>query len=186
MAGAKLGAMRALLAVLLLCVLSLATQAAPAPDAVQAFLQSHAHQSGVTVTPSGLQVRVIRRGNGRPVGPRDMVQIEYTAKLADGNVVDGTSPGLPAPVDLSATLPGLGEGLQSMRVGDHWELTLPPVLAFGAKGSGNGAIPPGQALQFDITVVASTPAAIGGQALSDGFGVTAGNGEGRAYFTIHP
>jgi FKBP-type peptidyl-prolyl cis-trans isomerase len=178
--------MRPLLAAPLFCLLLLPAQAAPAPDAVQAFLQSHARQSGVTVKPSGLQVRVIRRGNGRPVGPRDAVQIEYTAKLADGHVVDGTSPGLPAPVDLSATLPGLGEGLQSMRVGDHWELTLPPALAFGAKGSSNGAIPLGQALQFDVTVVASTPAAMGGQALGDGFGMTAGNGEGRAYFTIHP
>jgi FKBP-type peptidyl-prolyl cis-trans isomerase len=178
--------MRPLLAALLLCIALPSAQAAPAPAAVQAFLQSHAHQPGVTVTPSGLQVRVIRRGNGRPVGPRDAVQIEYTAKLADGQVVDGTSPGLPAPVDLSATLPGLGEGLQTMRVGDHWELTLPPALAFGAKGSDNGAIPPGQALVFDLTVVAATPAAMGGQALSDGFGVVAGNGEGHAYFTIHP
>jgi FKBP-type peptidyl-prolyl cis-trans isomerase len=159
---------------------------APAPAVVQAFLQSHARQPGVTVKPSGLQVRVIRRGNGRPVEPRDAVQIEYTARLADGHVVDGTSPGLPAPVDLSATLPGLGEALQAMRVGDHWELALPPALAFGSKGSGNGAIPPGQALIFDVTVVAATPAAMGGQAQSSGFGVTAGNGESRAYFTIHP
>jgi len=186
MAGDKTGSMRSLLAVLLLAAGFAPALAAPAPDAVQAFLQSHAHQPGVTVTPSGLQVRVIRRGNGRPLQPRDAVQIEYTAKLADGHVVDGTSPGLPAPVDLSATLPGLGEGLQTMRVGDHWELTLPPALAFGAKGSSNGAIPPGQALVFDVTVVAATPAAPGGQAQPYGFGMTAGNGGGRAYFTIHP
>ena len=31
--------------------------------------------------------------------------------------MDGTSPGLPAPIDLSSTLPGLGEGLQQMREG---------------------------------------------------------------------
>ena len=69
------------------------------------------------------------------------------------------------------------EGETVLRAGD---------CAAFAKGSGNGAIPPGQALVFDLTVVAATPAAMGGQALSDGFGVVAGNGEGHAYFTIHP
>jgi FKBP-type peptidyl-prolyl cis-trans isomerase FklB len=159
---------------------------APAPAVVQAFLDAHAHAPGVTVQPSGLQVRTIHGGNGRHVGPRDFLQIYFTAKLADGRVVDGTSPGLPAPIDLSATLPGLGEALQQMRVGDHWELTLPPALAFGAKGAGNGSIPPGQALQFDITVVSATPATAGGTNLQNGVSIAAGNGESHAYYTIHP
>ena len=157
---------------------------APAPAAVQAFLDAHAHAPGVTVQPSGLQLRVIRSGNGRHVSPRDMVQIYYTAKLADGRVVDGTSPGLPAQLDLSSTLPGLGEGLQQMREGDHWELALPPALAFGAKGKGN--IPPDQALVFDVTVVASAPAAMGGAAQGSGLSFSSMNGESHAYYTIHP
>jgi FKBP-type peptidyl-prolyl cis-trans isomerase FkpA len=157
---------------------------APAPAAVQAFLASHAHAAGVTVQPSGLQLRVIKSGNGRHVSPRDTVQIYYTAKLADGRVVDGTSPGLPAPVDLSSTLPGLGEALQQMREGDHWELALPPTLAFGVKGKGN--IPPDQALIFDVTVLQTAPAAMGGAAQSNGIAFSSANGESRAYYTIHP
>jgi FKBP-type peptidyl-prolyl cis-trans isomerase len=180
--------MRPLLAIFLLCVLLPAAHAAdaPSPAAVQAFLATHAHAPGVTVRPSGLQVRVIRSGNGRHITPSDNVLIYYTARLTDGRVVDGTSPGLPAPVDLSHTLPGLGEALQTMREGDHWELTLPPALAFGAKGGGNGGIPPGQALVFDLTVAAAVPAAMGGAALADGISVTSSNGESHAYFTIHP
>jgi FKBP-type peptidyl-prolyl cis-trans isomerase len=174
--------MRALLLLFLLCALP--AQAADAPVSVAAFLDAHAHAAGVTVQPSGLQVRVIRSGNGRHVGPRDTVQVYYTAKLADGRVVDGTSPGLPAPVDLSSTLPGLGEGLQQMREGDHWELALPPALAFGTKGKGN--IPPDQALIFDVTVVATIPAAMGGVAQGNGLSFSAANGESHAYFTIHP
>ncbi|MBV9549570.1 MAG: FKBP-type peptidyl-prolyl cis-trans isomerase [Alphaproteobacteria bacterium] len=173
------------LCLLLLCFLPLSAAAAPAPAAVQAFLQSNAHAQGVTVRPSGLQTRVIKSGRGRPVGPRDAVQIYYTAKLADGHVVDGTSPGLPAPVDLSHTLPGLGEALQQMREGDHWELALPPALAFGTKGKG-ADIPPGQALIFDVTVATVTPAAAGGGGVQNGFSVAAGNGESHAYYTIHP
>jgi FKBP-type peptidyl-prolyl cis-trans isomerase len=159
---------------------------APTPAAVQAFLAAHARAPGVTVRASGLQVRAIKNGMGRRISPRDGVQIYFTAKLADGRVVDSTSPGLPAPIDLSSTLPGLGEGLQQMREGDHWELTLPPALAFGAKGSKGGAIPPDQSLTFDITVAAVTPAAMGGAGPSNGFSIAAGGGESHAYYTIHP
>jgi FKBP-type peptidyl-prolyl cis-trans isomerase len=160
---------------------------APTPAAVQAFLASHARAPGVTVRASGLQVRTIKNGIGRRISPRDGVQIYYTAKLADGRVVDSTSPGLPAPIDLSNTLPGLGEGLQQMREGDHWELTLPPALAFGAKGSNGGGIPPGQALVFDITVAQVTPAAaVSAAGPSNGFSFAAGAGESHAYYTIHP
>ena len=49
-----------------------------------------------------------------------------------------------------------------MREGDHWQLVIPPSLAFGAKGSGT-IVPPDQALVFDVTLVslakASGPAA---------------------------
>ena len=179
--------MRPLLAAALLCSLLPAAHAADlAPDDVQAFLAAHARTAGVTLRSSGLQVRVLKSGTGRPVAPRDTVQIYYTAKLADGRVVDGTSPGLPAPVDLGRTLPGLGEALQTMRLGDHWELTLPPALAFGAKGGGGGAIAPNQPLIFDVTVVASMPTAMGGTGPNNGFSFSSGNGESHAYFTIHP
>jgi len=159
---------------------------APTPAAVQAFLDTHAHAPGVTVRPSGLQMRAIKHGNGRPVGPRDALQIYFTARLADGRVIDGTSPGLPAPVDLSGTLAGLGEGLQQMREGDHFELVLPPALAFGAKGTANGSVPPNQAMLFDVTVVSAKPAAMGGAAQGNSVGFTSMNGESHAYFTIHP
>lgn len=176
-----------------LCVLLLAAglvsarAADPAPADMQAFLANHARTPGVTVRASGLQVRVLKTGLGRHVSPRDTVQISYTAKLADGRVVDGSSPGLPAPVDLASTLPGLGEGLQQMREGDRWELTLPPALAFGAKGTPNGTVPPNQALIFDVTVVATNAAAgLAGASLSNGLSITSGNGESHANFTIHP
>ena len=63
-------------------------------------------------------------------------------------------------------------------------LTLPPALAFGAKGGGGGDVGPNQALVFDVTVVASMPAAMSGQTLSDGFSVSSRNGESHAYFDL--
>lgn len=168
-----------------LLFLPLPALAQPAPAASQAFLAANARAPGVTVRPSGLQVRVLRNGTGRRFTPGDAVQIYYTAKLMDGTIVDGTSPGLPAPIEPGGTLKGLGEGLSAMREGDRWELTLPPSLAFGAKGGGNGLVPPDQAMVFDVTIASITPAAVNTAAAGNsGFGFSSRNGESRAFWAI--
>lgn len=155
--------------------------------AAQTYLSANARAPGVTVRPSGLQVKILRNGMGRRFAPGDSLQIYYTAKLINGAVIDGTTPGLPAGVEPAGTLKGLGEGLASMREGDRWELTLPPALAFGAKGAANGAVPPDQAMIFDVTIAAVTPAASAALATpNSGFGVTARNGETRAFWAIRP
>jgi FKBP-type peptidyl-prolyl cis-trans isomerase len=155
--------------------------------ASQAHLANNARQPGVMVRPSGLQTRILRSGTGRRIAAGNGVQIYYTAKLINGTLVDGTSPGLPAPIEPAATLKGLGEALLLMREGDRWELTLPPALAFGAKGGGNGAIPPDQAIVFDVTVasVTAAPVAAAGGSPSN-FGFTSNNGQSRAYWVIRP
>ena len=181
--------MRAALLVLVLLSATPALAQAPSLTAAasQAHLASNARQPGVTVRPSGLQTRILRSGTGRRIAPGNGVQIYYTAKLINGALVDGTSPGLPAPIEPSATLKGLGEALLLMREGDRWKLTLPPALAFGAKGGGGGAIPPDQAIIFDVTVASVTSApvvAAGGS--SSSFGFTSNNGQSRAYWVIRP
>ncbi|HJR55190.1 MAG TPA: FKBP-type peptidyl-prolyl cis-trans isomerase [Rhizomicrobium sp.] len=162
---------------------------APAPTAAaaQAYLANNAKQPGVMVRPSGLQTRILRNGTGRRIAPGNGVQVYYTAKLINGTLIDGTTPGLPAPIEPAMTLKGLGEALSLMREGDRWEVTLPPILAFGAKGGGNGAIPPDQAIVFDLTVasVTATPVAAAGGS-SNSFGFTSNNGQSRAYWVIRP
>lgn len=181
--------MRTLILGLFLLAAAPACAADPAPSAAasQAYLASNARASGVTVRPSGLQVKILRNGMGRRFAPGAALQIYYTAKLVNGAVVDGTTPGLPAPIEPAATLKGLGEGLAAMREGDRWELTLPPALAFGSKGAANGAVPPNQAMIFDVTIAAVTPAtSMAPDAPNSGFGVTARNGETRAFWAIRP
>jgi FKBP-type peptidyl-prolyl cis-trans isomerase len=178
------------IAAFLLCLAAPASAADPAPTAAAsaAYVANNARQPGVTVRPSGLQTRIVKSGFGKRFTPGAVVQIYYTAKLVNGTVIDGTSPGLPAPIEPAATLKGLGEAIAAMREGDHWEVTLPPALAFGNKGSSNGAIPPEQALIFDITILTVEPAAAAATAAASnsGFGFTARNGESRAFWTIHP
>jgi FKBP-type peptidyl-prolyl cis-trans isomerase len=46
-----------------------------------------------------------------------------------------------------------------LRPGDHWELTVPPEMAFGEKGAGGGEIPPNATLVFDMELLSLAPPA---------------------------
>ncbi|MBD4186479.1 hypothetical protein GUH51_00465, partial [Xanthomonas citri pv. citri] len=41
---------------------------------------------------------------------------------------------------------------------DKWHLVIPANLAYGARGAGNGLIPPNQTLVFDMELLAAEPA----------------------------
>jgi FKBP-type peptidyl-prolyl cis-trans isomerase FklB len=153
----------------------------------QAYLAANAAKPGTVTRPSGLQYRVLHNGVGRHPGPADWAQITYSGKLIDGTVFDGTSPGLPATLAVNGIIPGLSEALQLMHAGDRWQIVVPPALGFGPRGSANGAIPPEQALVFDVTLL-SVQAANGPQAPGSGLPLiiaTEGR-EQKAVLTIHP
>lgn len=123
------------------------------------FLANNLKQPGIQRTRSGVQYKIIQNGYGKHPGPGDMVEVYYTARLINGKMVDGTSPGLPAsfPVTVGSLIPGWVEVLQLMRVGDHWQVTIPGNLAYGVKGSPDGGIPPNQAMVFDLRLLADKP-----------------------------
>lgn len=157
------------------------------PDANTAYLSTNAAKPGVVSLPSGLQYRVVKSGIGRKPRPADIVQIDYSARLINGTLVDGTSAGLPAPVQVSGVIAGLGQALQMMREGDHWQLVLPARLGFGARSTPGGNIPANQTLVFDVTLVAIAPPAAQLQPdNSSPISVYAAGREEGATFTIHP
>jgi FKBP-type peptidyl-prolyl cis-trans isomerase len=127
-------------------------------EANQAFLAANALKPGVSLRPDGLQIKILRNGFGKRPAPTDTVKMYYTGRLINGTVFDGTSPGLPASLEVNSVIPGWIEALMLMREGDHWQLVIPPNLGYGVEGRGNGIIPPNQALIFDIQLLATTSA----------------------------
>jgi FKBP-type peptidyl-prolyl cis-trans isomerase FklB len=120
------------------------------------YLAENAKKPGVIVRPSGLQYRILHNGFGKRPGPNDVVTVYYTGALINGTMFDGTEPGLPAQFKTSTLITGWTEALEQMREGDHWQIFIPANLAYGARGAGGGAIPPNQALVFDLQLVAVT------------------------------
>jgi FKBP-type peptidyl-prolyl cis-trans isomerase len=125
----------------------------------QKYMEENAKKKGVIVRPSGLQFRIIQSGYGKHPQLTDTVKVYYTGTLINHTIFDGTSPPLPASFKLNGGLvQGWVEALQLMREGDHWLLTIPANLGYGARGAGDGLIPPNQTLIFDIKLLETTPA----------------------------
>jgi len=122
------------------------------PEGNQKFLADNAKKDGVTVTPSGLQYRVIKQGTGASPKASDVVNVTYKGWLIDGTVFDQTPPGQEATFPAGALIPGWVEALQLMKEGDEWEIVIPSELGYGASGAG-GVIPPNQTLVFNMALV---------------------------------
>lgn len=126
------------------------------PEANAAFLKANAAQRGVIVDPSGLQYRIIKSGYGMRPGPLDTVEVYYKGQLINGTTFDATEPGFPVQFKVNNLIPGWTRALELMRVGDHWQLVIPPNLAYGPRGAGN-VIPPNQTLVFDMELLKDAP-----------------------------
>ena len=160
----------------------------PALSAVanQAFVAANARKPGVITRPNGLQYRVLQNGPGKRPGLGDTVLVNFSARLINGKLFDGTTPGLPATLSVSGVVRGLSEALQMMHVGDHWQLVIPTELGFGPRGAGNGIVPPNQALVFDVTLLSTSPAPPSGTDQGTTLSVYSANNAPSAILTIHP
>ncbi len=140
-----------------------ADKATLSASANQAYLDSNAKKHGVVVMP-GIQYRVITAGKGASPHRHDCVLVHYAGSLIDGTMFDPTKAGevAEAVFEVSGVIGGWTEALQLMREGDKWEVVIPPGLAYGKAGAGEGVIPPDQTLVFQIELLKVSPKPAGG------------------------
>lgn len=123
---------------------------------MQAFLTANKVKQGVTVQPSGVQWRYIKKGAGKGGKPTAdaTVTVRYKGTLIDGTVFDQTDPNQPPAVfGLKGLIKGWQEVIPMMSRGDKVEIVLPSDLAYGARGSSDGSIKPDQVLVFEIELL---------------------------------
>ncbi|KTC81398.1 FKBP-type peptidyl-prolyl cis-trans isomerase [Legionella brunensis] len=119
----------------------------------EAFLNQNKAKEGVVSLPSGLQYKIIQKGDGAKPSKEDTVTVEYTGTLIDGQVFDSTDKaGKPATFKVSQVIPGWTEALQLMPAGSTWEVYVPADLAYGPRSVG-GPIGPNETLIFKIHLI---------------------------------
>jgi FKBP-type peptidyl-prolyl cis-trans isomerase FkpA len=156
--------MRCGLAVAALSFLTAAVQAQTPPSAPAAkpglhpALQAAAAEPGAVVTASGLVFRTLEAGQGATPKATDGVRVHYRGTFPDGREFDSSySRNQPASFALNRVIPCWTEGLQLMKIGGRARLTCPADIAYGERGAGNGLIPPGAVLVFEVRLLGVTP-----------------------------
>lgn len=120
--------------------------------ASEAFLATNAGREDVSVTPSGLQYRVVSMGDGAKPVAANTVRVHYEGKLINGQVFDSSiARGEPTEFGLTQVISGWTEGLQLMPVGSTFEFFIPSELAYGPNGP--PSIGPNQALIFQVQLI---------------------------------
>lgn len=118
-----------------------------------AFLNENKQKEDVIELPSGLQYKVITKGDGAKPTEKDFVTTHYEGKTIDGKVFDSSfQRGEPAKFPVNGVIKGWTEALQLMSVGDRFELFVPQDLAYGAQGAG-ADIPPYSTLIFEVELL---------------------------------
>lgn len=116
------------------------------------FLAENKTKKGIVVLPSGIQYRIIEDGNGKRPTNASSVTVHYRGSLSSGLEFDSSfARNQPASFKVESVMEGWKEILPMMKVGDHWQVFLPPEKAYGMRGQ--GPIGPNEVLVFDIKLL---------------------------------
>lgn len=124
----------------------------------QKFFAQNKTQKGVVTLPSGVQYKVLEDGHGEksPTVASD-VTLQYRGAFLDGTVFDNTyDRGQPVQFPVDQMIRGWQQVITRMHVGDHWQVFIPPQMAYGERGQ-PPRIGPNEALVFDIHLLDTKP-----------------------------
>lgn len=117
------------------------------------FLAENKGKEGVVTTPSGLQYKIINKGNGAIPADTSKVKVNYKGTLIDGTEFDSSyKRNEPATFLANQVIKGWTEALTMMPVGSKWELYIPYDLAYGSRETG-GQIKPFSTLVFEVELL---------------------------------
>lgn len=118
----------------------------------EAFLKKNAKADSIQTTPSGLQYKVLVKGDGPMPTADQRVKVNYEGRLIDGTVFDSSyKRNQPATFACNQVIKGWTEALTMMPVGSKWELYIPQELAYGTHETGK--IKPFSALIFTVELL---------------------------------
>ena len=121
-------------------------------DAGKQFLAENARKDSVITLPSGLQYKVLVKGNGKVPQMTDKVKVHYEGRLLDGTVFDSSyKRGEPSELTPKQVIKGWTEALTMMPEGSKWQLYIPYDLAYGDREAGQ--IKPYSLLIFDVELI---------------------------------
>lgn len=103
---------------------------------------------------SGLFVRDVVAGRGARADSGDVVTVHYTGRLPTGRTFDSSlerNEPFEVALGYGRVIDGWDQGVVGMRVGGQRRLVIPPALGYGADGQ--GAIPGGATLVFDVELL---------------------------------
>lgn len=150
---------KTILMIAALALISPAAQAAPkkAPVAKKKAAKKKnvkAEKGTEHSSQSGLKWTVLEKGKGDKPKAGQTVVVHYTGWLTNGKKFDSSrdrNEAFKFKVGVGMVIKGWDEGIMRMRPGDRFKFTIPPKLAYGAKGI--GPIPPNSTLIFDVKMI---------------------------------
>lgn len=126
--------------------------ASAAKAEADAFFAENGKKDGVKTTASGLQYKVLVKGEGDKPSATDTVEVNYRGTFINGEEFDSSyKRGQSVSFPVNGVIAGWTEALQLMPVGSKYELYIPSDLAYGPGGT--GSIGPNQTLIFEVELL---------------------------------
>jgi peptidylprolyl isomerase len=111
---------------------------------------------GTSSTSSGIRYIVQKAGTGPKPEPGKTVKVSYKGMFLSGEVFDSTDihgEPLGFQAGTGQVIRGWDETVLDMNLGEKRLVVIPPELAYGERGAGNGAIPGNSFLVFEMELV---------------------------------
>jgi FKBP-type peptidyl-prolyl cis-trans isomerase len=119
----------------------------------EAYLAENKKKPEVKTTASGLQYEILTQGKGAKPKDKQMVEVHFEGRLADGTVFDSSrARNQPAEFNIQQVLQGWSEVLKLMPSGSKWRVTIPPALGYKEAGM-PPKIPPNAVLIFELELL---------------------------------